>query len=78
MHDNSGFLIAWGVLATVLGIAFVVFNSEISEMARNQREQRGNRIGPNTQSPRKIRVAGILALIAGPLVILGAASGVLH
>ena len=72
------FVILWGCLATTLGGCFLLFRQQVSAAARRWRASRGGYVGPNTQSPAVIAAGGAFFLVVGPLVIIAAATGLLH
>ncbi|GAA4267135.1 hypothetical protein [Frondihabitans peucedani] len=68
----------WGPFAIVFGTCFVVFRQHISRQARAQRERRGIKIGPNTQSPAVMAIGGVILVCAGIFALVGGATGLLH
>lgn len=68
----------WGPFAIVFGACFIVFRRQISRQARAQRERRGTRIGPNTQSPSVMALGGVIFVCAGIFALVGGATGLLH
>ena len=58
--------------AAIMGVCFVVFHQHISDMARQVRREHGRYVGPSTQSPGLMIVAGLGLLVGAGAFALGA------
>ncbi|ROQ40735.1 hypothetical protein EDF46_0096 [Frondihabitans sp. PhB188] len=75
--DAHVFALVWGPLAIVFEVCFILFRGHISRAARAQRERRGIRVGPNTQSPALMAVGGAVFIAVGIFVLVGVSTGLL-
>lgn len=76
MEGERLIFLIWGMFAMVMGAIFVVFRHQVSQRARAQQARRGQRLGPNTQSPAVIAGGGALFLVLGIVATTAAALGV--
>lgn len=76
--SGHAFALCWGPFAVVFGTCFIIFRRQISRMARAQRNMRGARVGPSTQSPILMAIGGAFFIVVGIVVFVGALMGFLR
>ena len=59
-----------GPIAAAWGMGFILLREPISRAARAQRERRGMKLTPSTQSPRVIAIGGAAFVVFGILVFV--------
>lgn len=75
MTDGQWFALLWGPFAVTMGTIFVVKRERISQLARRQRQQRGQEVTEHTQSPTLMAIGGAVFIVAGIVVFIMAITG---
>jgi len=67
--------VAWGAVAVVFGVFFVLQRDRVSRAARRVRARRGGHVGPRTQSPGVMAAGGAFLVVAGAAVLVAGLTG---
>ncbi|BDZ49145.1 hypothetical protein GCM10025867_13860 [Frondihabitans sucicola] len=72
------FALLWGPFAILFGAFFIVFRRTVSNAARARRERQGIRVGPNTQPPLLMALAGGFFMVVGVVALIAALTGAIR